>query len=199
MRTAIESKLPQQERIQAHLDTSCKMTRGPTVCLGSYATLITTTAIILSTLYYYTEGTNNDRTRIQIHQNVIQDDASSEDTDNQEDGQRVNWIGFEIMATIIGLSILYRATTSCYQWYQKRKEAETEAKQREYEEMEDTIRLMVHILMQEKKTTRKHGEPEETKYDEPEETKNDELILATYERWDALTDRLNDMGLLTTY
>jgi hypothetical protein len=44
--------------------------------------------------------------------------------------------------------------------------------------------------MQEKKTTRKHGEPEETKYDEP--------ILATYERWDALTDRMNDMGLLTT-
>ena len=139
-------------------------------------------------MYYYTEGTNNDRTRIQIHQNVIQDNASSENS--QEDDQQVNWIGFEIMAAIIGLSILYRAATSCYQWYLKRKEAEAEAKQREHEEMEETIRLMVHILMQEKKTTRKHGEPEETKYDEP--------ILATYERWDALTDRMNDMGLLTT-
>jgi uncharacterized protein YxeA len=174
------------------------MTRGPTVCLGSYATLITTTAIILSTLYYYTEGTNNDRTRIQIHQNVIQDDASSEDTDNQEDGQRVNWIGFEIMAILIGISILYKCAMEGKSWYQKRKQSEAEAKQREYEEMEETIRLMVHILMQEKKTTRKHGEPEETKYDEPEETKYDEPILATYERWDALTDRMNDMGLLTT-
>ena len=190
MRTAIESKLPQQERIQAHLDTSCRMTRGPTVCLGSYTTLITITAIVLSTLYYYTEGTNNDRTRIQIHQNVIQDDASSEDTDNKEEGKRVNWIGFEIMALLIGISILYKCAMEGKSWYQKRKQSEAEAKQREYEEMEETIRLMVHILMQEKKTTRKHGEPEETKYDEP--------ILATYERWDALTDRMNDMGLLTT-
>jgi hypothetical protein len=174
------------------------MTRGPTVCLGSYTTLITITAIVLSTLYYYTEGTNNDRTRIQIHQNVIQDDASSEDTDHQEDGQRINWIGFEIMAILIGISILYKCAMEGKSWYQKRKQSEAEAKQRECEEMEETIRLMVHVLMQEKKTTRKHGEPEETKYDEPEETKYDEPILATYERWDALTDRMNDMGLLTT-
>ena len=170
------------------------MTRGPTVCLGSYTTLITITAIVLSSLYYYTEGTSNDRTRIQIHQNVIQDDASSEDTDHQEPGQRINWIGFGIMTISIGIAILYKSKT----WYQKRKQSEADAKQREYEEMEETIRLMVHILMQEKKTTRKHGEPEETKYDEPEETKYDEPILATYERWDALTDRMNDMGLLTT-
>ena len=72
----------------------------------------------------------------------------------------------------------------------KRKQSKAATKQREYEEMENTIRLMVHILMQEKKTIRKQGEPDETKYDEP--------ILATYERWDALTDRMNDMGLLTT-
>ena len=144
--------------------------------------MITTTAILLSTMYYYTEGTNNDRTRIQIHQNVIQDKDLSED--NQEDEQQVNWIGFEIMAAIIGLSILYRAATSCYQWYLKRKEAEAEENQRE---MEETIRLMVHILMQEKRTTRRQ-----------EETYEDEPILATYERWDALTDRMNDMGLLTT-
>jgi hypothetical protein len=162
------------------------MTRGPTVCLGSYTTLITITAIVLSSLYYYTEGTSNDRTRIQIHQNVIQDDASSEDTDHQEPGQRINWIGFGIMTLSIGFAILYKSNT----WYQKRKQSEADRKRIDYEEMEETIRLMVHILMQEKKTTRKQGEPEETKYDEP--------ILATYERWDALTDRMNDMGLLTT-
>jgi hypothetical protein len=169
------------------------MTRGPTVCLGSYATLMTTTVIILSTLYQYTEGTNDDRTQIQIHQNVIQEDASSEDMENKEEGNqtcnRVDWIGFELMALLIGISILYKCAMEGKSWYQKRKQSEAEAKQREYEEMEDTIRLMVHILMQEKKTIRKHGEPEETKHDEP--------ILATYERWDALTERMNDMGLLT--
>jgi hypothetical protein len=193
MRTARESKLTQQERIQAYLDTSCKMTRGPTVCLGSYATLMTTAVIILSTLYQYTEGTKDDRTQIEIHQNVIQEDASSEDMENKEEGNqtcnRVDWIGFELMALLIGISILYKCAMEGKSWYQKRKQSEAEAKQREYEEMEDTIRLMVHILMQEKKTIRKHGEPEETKHDEP--------ILATYERWDALTERMNDMGLLT--
>ena len=116
--------------------------------------------------------------------------ASSDDMDNKEEGNQVNWIGFEIMALLVGISILYKCAMEGKSWYQKRKQSEAEAKQREYEEMEETIRLMVHILMQEKKTTRKHGEPEETKYDEP--------ILATYERWDALTDRMNDMGLLTT-
>ena len=147
--------------------------------------MTTTTAILLSMMYYYTEGTNNDRARIQIHQNIIQDKDLKET--NHEDNQQVTWIGFEIMAAIIGLSILYRAATSCYQWYLKRKEAEAEAKQREHEEMEETIRLMVHILMQERKTTRKQ-----------EDMYEDEPILATYERWDALTDRMNDMGLLTT-
>ena len=151
--------------------------------------MTTTTAILLSMMYYYTEGTNNDRARIQIHQNVIQDKDLKET--NHEDNQQVTWIGFEIMAAIIGLSILYRAATSCYQRYLQRKEAEAEENMREAEEnqreMEETIRLMVHILMQEKRTTRRQ-----------EDTYEDEPILATYERWDALTDRMNEMGLLTT-
>ena len=85
LRTARESKLTQQERIQAYLDTSCKMPCGPKVCLGSYATLMTITVIILSTLYQDTEGTNDDITKIQIHQNVIQEDASSEDKESKEE------------------------------------------------------------------------------------------------------------------
>ena len=122
MRTARESKLTQQERIQAYLDTSCKMTCGPTVCLGSYATLMTITVIILSTLYQNTEGTNDDRTQIQIHQNVIQEDASSEDMENKEEGNqtcnRVDWIGFELMALLIGISILYKCAMEGKSWYQ---------------------------------------------------------------------------------
>ena len=180
MKTAIESKPHQQERIQDQQTSSLMMTRIPA---GSY--MITTTAIILWTMYYYTEGTDNDRTRIQIHQNMIQDNTSSED--NQEDDQQVNWRGFEIMAAMILLSILFRAAISSYQWYQRRKEAEAEAKQKEFEEMEETIRLMVHILLQERKTTRRQ-----------EDMYEDEPILATYERWDALTERMNDMGLLNT-
>ena len=186
MRTARESKLTQQERIQAYLDTSCKMTCGPTVCLGSYATLMTITVIILSTLYHNTEGTNDDRTQIQTHQNILQEDASSEDIENKEEGTQtcnpLDWIGFELMV-LIGISILYCSMEGKY-WYQRRKQSKAAAKQREYEEMENTIRLMVHILMQEKKTTREQGEPDDV---EP---------TATYERWDDLTERMNEMGLL---
>ena len=170
MRTARESKLTQQERIQAYLDTSCKMTCGPTVCLGSYATLMTITVIILSTLYQNTEGTNDDRTQIQTHQNIIQEDASSKDIGNEEEGTQtcnpLDWRGFELMVlTLIGIAILYfglKCSIEGKSWYQKWKQSRVVAKQRELEEMENTIRLIVHQLQGKRNNPRKQGEPEES-------------------------------------
>ena len=189
MRTSREQSKPtQQRRIQAYPDTSSKMNFVPTVCLGSYATLMTITVIILSTLYRNTEGTNDDRTQIQIHQNLIQEDASNEDIESKEEEtqtcNKTDRIVCELMALLIGIYILYKCSMAGKSWYQKRKQEEAATKQREYEEMEDTIRLMVHILMQEKKTIREQGEPDDV---EP---------TATYERWDDLTERMNEMGLL---
>ena len=173
MRTARESKLTQQERIQAYLDTSCKMTCGTTVCLGSYATLMTIIVIILSTLYHNTEGTNDDRTQIQTHQNTFQVDAPSEDIGNKEEGTQtckpLDWLGFEIIElmvlTLIGIAILYfglKCSIEGKSWYQKWKQSRAVAKQRELEEMENTIRLIVHQLQGKRNNPRKQGEPEES-------------------------------------
>ena len=59
-----------------------------------------------------TEGTNDDRTQIQTHQNIIPVDASSEDIGNKEEGTQtcrpLDWLGFEIIElmvlTLIGIA-----------------------------------------------------------------------------------------------
>ena len=87
MRTAREqSKLTPQDRSQAYPGTSCKMTRGNTVCLGSYATLMTIIVIILSTLYHNTEGTTDGNTQIQNHLDIHSIGTSNKDIGNNEEG-----------------------------------------------------------------------------------------------------------------
>jgi hypothetical protein len=149
MRTAREqSKLTPQERNQAYQGTSCEMTCGTTVCLGSYATLTTIIVIILASLYHNTgyeptcsEGTTDCKTQIQNHLDILSVDASSNDIGN-EDGtcncNTWNWLGFEIfeliVLTLIGIAILYfglRCSTEGKSWYQKWKQSKIVAKQQQ--------------------------------------------------------------------
>ena len=152
MRTAREqSKLTPQERNQAYQGTSCEMTCGTTVCLGSYAALMTVIVITMSTLYHNTgncpicsEGTTDCRTQIQNHLDILSVDASSNDMGNKEDGtcncNTMNWLGFEIfeliVLTLIGIGILFvgfRCSTECKTWYQKWKQSRIDANQKKFE------------------------------------------------------------------
>ena len=116
MKTAREqSKLTPQDRNQAYQGTSCEMTRGYTACLGSYATLMTITVIILSTLYHKTEGTTKGNTQIQNHLEIHSIGASNKDIDNKEDEtstcKPLDWLGIEtielLVLIFIGMAILY--------------------------------------------------------------------------------------------
>ena len=127
------------------------MTCGTTVCLGSYATLMTIIVIIISALYHNTgncpicsEGTTDCRTQIQNHLDILSVDASSNDMGKNEDGtcncKTMDWLGFEIfeliVLTLIGLAILYlgfRCSTESKTWYQKYKQAKVTAQQKKFE------------------------------------------------------------------
>jgi hypothetical protein len=140
-----------QERIQAYLDISLTMTCGATICLGSYAALMTVIVIIVSSLYHNTgncpicsEGTTDCRTQIQNHLDILSVDASSNDLGKQENGtcncNTMNWLGFEIfeliVLTLIGIGILFigfRCSTESKTWYQKWKQSRSDAKQKKFE------------------------------------------------------------------
>jgi hypothetical protein len=127
------------------------MACGSTVCLGSYAALMTVIVITMSTLYHNTgncpicsEGTTDCRTQIQNHLDILSVDASSNDLGKEVDGtcncNTMNWLGFEIfeliILTIIGIGILFigfRCSTNCKTWYQKWKESRREANQKKFE------------------------------------------------------------------
>ena len=131
-----------QEWIQAYLGTSRKMTCGTTVCLGSYAALMTIIVIILPTLYHNTEGTTDGNTQIRNHLDIHSIGASNKDIGNNEDGSStcrpLDWLGFEIfeliVLTLIGIAILYfglRCSTEGKSWYQKWKQSKIVAKQQQ--------------------------------------------------------------------
>ena len=140
-----------QERIQAYLDISLTMTCGATICLGSYAALMTVIVIIVSSLYHNTgncsicsEGTTDCRTEIQNHLDILSVDASNNDMGKQENGtcncNTMKWLGFEIfeliVLTLIGIGILvigFKCSTESKTWFEKWKQSRSDAKQKKFE------------------------------------------------------------------
>ena len=140
-----------QKGIQAYQDISLTMTCGATICLGSYAALMTVIVIIVSSLYHNSgncpicsEGTTDCRTQIQNHLDILSVDASSNDMGKQEDGNctcnTMNWLGFEIfeliVLTLIGIGILFigfKCSTESKTWWARWKQSKSEAKQKKFE------------------------------------------------------------------